>query len=446
MHDRAVNYKEAIISILLGLPDGITYLVFGFGAGDILASQLGASGWAHSLIVHAVALGAALGVAFFAINNVSREYSSVFKATLGDCYDKNHPHVRKVLRLLCLIIALFSAIPFAGMAMTASTKLQLGGALSILLVVSNAIARTAMNDYALTHILTHVFNRALLWVRTLSKQDAATRVRIRYLQALLNFEDKARSCSHAEIMALRRKLFKNPLFLTAANPRDNGASNAGQRYPLIGLLGFAAGAFTGTYIYGFAVKATTFMLGMLGIHSVHAIHFIALCGVIPTSFLWGNETMITLTAIYKFITRSLSRLKQKQFFWYNNEAQPLRYNRLIKVLLITFFAAAGAFSEVKMAYTAVNGYAFSRSDFLQHYANFIIFFAPLAFASIYSVCVVELVDKMYALIAQRRFFGHVYTLQNEVIDFSGYSATFVLEISDAELLKLADASVNCHHD
>ena len=82
MQERTVHYKEAIVSFFLGLPDGITYYFYGLAAGYGLAKyllHLDPSSFLFIVVKYLIGCGAALGVAFFAINNVSREYGNVFK-------------------------------------------------------------------------------------------------------------------------------------------------------------------------------------------------------------------------------------------------------------------------------------------------------------------------------------------------------------------------------
>jgi hypothetical protein len=438
MHERTVHYKEALISVFLGLPDGITYLVFGFIAGEYLAAHLGLHGIAFNIVVYIIAIGAALGVAFFAVNNVSREYSSVFKKTMGDSYARNSRWLRILLRVICVMIALLSAIPFAGMAMTAADKLHLSSMLCLILVLSNAIARTAMNDYALTHILTGLFNRVYLFFNERVVKNKTASIRREYLSALRDFLTRLNTMPHAQLMTIRRKLFKNPLVILSEFKQSDGAGERSVPYfSLVGFIGFIAGAFTATYIYAFALTASSTMLLVFGMHNLYLSHLIALCGVIPTCFLWGNETMIALSSIFKYLYKLFDS-------WFNHDIQPkpkpvspIRYKLLVKLTLILFFAAAGAFSEIKMAFYTIHfGSASTANPWLFYYYSILFVCTPIAFASIYSVCVVELVDKVYSMIAQRKYVGHVFTLRSEISYFSSYAKQFILQIDDDALLHL----------
>lgn len=433
IHDRTVNYKEAIVSILLGLPDGITYLFFGLLAGKNLAVIIGlhSGGVFFNLLHYFVGIGAAMGVAFFAINNVSREYGSIFKKKLSDDYKKNNPRFRLFLRCSCFVIAFFSAIPFAGMAMTAAS--QFSTLFFFILVISNALARMSMNDYALTHVLGSAYDRLYLFALRCShrknpSQARCYKTRQSYLRTLEHFLANLNNYTHAQLMTYRRQFYKNPLSLLDLNLADYSKNEAEKKTSIIiSLLGFSAGALTATYLYQYAVVA----LVKMHLHSHVLVNALALCAIVPTCFLWGNETQITMNAAYRYVEK-----KCCQFFGRarrtGNPRFPIKHDVSVKVLLLLFFALAGAYSETLMVYRT---FSFSTSGL---YHRILLIVAPLALLPIYSVCVVELVDKLYSLISRKLYLGHVSTLRSELTYYCQNARQFICRISEDDLQRLIE--------
>jgi len=439
MHQRTVHYKEAILSILLGLPDGITYLIFGLSAGDILAYHFHLQGLAFSLVRYFVGIGAALGVAFFAINNVSREYTNIFKKTLSDGYRKNCAFARNFIRIASVFIALLSAIPFAGMAIRAAHMIGIsaqgaetaGVFFFYLLVVSNALARFCMNDYALSHVLGDLFDRLRYFYNKHFSKHSMVQFRADYIDKLQRLSDEKETLTHAKLMTIRRKLFKNPLnLITVFDPSERRKTESEPTWLWVSLLGFFAGAYTATYLFSFAVDSSKMILLFFNIHNSHLVHLLALFGIIPTCFLWGNETLIALTAIFKYLYTYFKRGKilSKQHV----SAHWLVYQKRTKILLLVFFAAAGAYSETLMSYHTL------RFPFDGVYSFLLFVFTPIAFISIYSVCVIELVDKIFAMFAQRFYFGHVTTLRSEINYFSEHAKQFIYRVHDDDLQELLE--------
>ena len=144
MIPKKMTIKEAIISIVLGIPDGVTYSYFGFMSGIFLAQQLGftSAGSIH-FFEYCVGLLAAVGVACFAINNVSREYRKL---------QQPRNRLNPALRIPLFLVALLSVIPFTGMALEAGSHFF--KVFFVLLVISNTLARFCMNDFALVEVFT----------------------------------------------------------------------------------------------------------------------------------------------------------------------------------------------------------------------------------------------------------------------------------------------------
>ena len=80
---------------------------------------------------------------------------------------------------------------------------------------------------------------------------------------------------------------------------------------IISLLGFSAGALTATYLYQYAVVA----LVKMHLHSHVLVNVLALCAIVPTCFLWGNETQITMNAAYRYVEKMLSVFWQGSSYW-----------------------------------------------------------------------------------------------------------------------------------
>ena len=232
-------------------------------------------------------------------------------------------------------------------------------------------------------------------------------------------------------MTIRRLLFKNPLNLLTLFPAEKKDSFSKQpNWWWVSLMGFFAGAYTATYLYGFALDSSRMILLFFNVNNTHMVHLLALFGVIPTCFLWGNETLIALTAIFRYLysvfdsPRGIRRASVS--------AGWLTYQKWTKIALLVFFAAAGAYSETLMSYHTLT------SPFSNTYSFFLFIFTPIAFISIYSVCVVELVDKVFAMVAQRFYFGHVATLRSEINYFADHAKDFIFQVHDDELRDLLE--------
>lgn len=393
---------EALIALPLGIPDGVTYGHFGLLAGLVVANFIGVSGIPAVGVEYFVGLSAALGVAFFAINNVSREFRNwqrvglqlrnwhrhVLRKRTNPEADANkvfinHPTARMLLRFLALFIAIMSAIPFAGMALNAT--LSMSHLVAVLVITTNSLARIAMNDYALANLINKMFNE---WV---------------------NRGDAQRKKLLARCDAFKRQIYRLPLtdHLFASPPADFAKDIMARietTEPLVvkktplrralrvfsQLLGFVAGAFTATYIFGFARDAVK----TFGIHSFAVANTVAVIGVIPTAALWGDDTMTIFKRFY---------LKVRS--WFISDAKPTvqavtptrlpAFRRILKVVLFLSLAVCGAFSESKMAFD------FAATEPAGFYTFWLKVFAPWAFLAIYGISVLELTDKIISLVDKR---------------------------------------------
>ena len=351
----SVSAKEMVISLLLGIPDGVTYFYFGLLAGSALAGYLGLSGWFAFFLQYVVGLGAALGVAFFAVNNVSREYRNVFFSQAPICCERGYLRWRQRIRTLCVIVAVLSVIPFTGMAMNAGSHFS-SPFLLLLLVISNTFARFCMNDFALSHTLIQWCDYFFHLVE--KKRGRFFRLSNRRLWWLI-FQDKwFKTMSYTGIEWL----------LT-----------------LVSLLGVVAGAFTATYLYRFAFEAAMAVTGLLGLHSLLLGRCLAMAGVIPTAFLWANDAR---TALVYVVTEIANRVSVGRRSLGGSWSDWLLYGGLFLLLAVT-----GAFSETRMAYHAV-------ASLHGWYPTLLMLLTPIAFAGIYGVSVIELTNKFIQWVRQ----------------------------------------------
>lgn len=335
---------EAILSVPLGAFDGVTYGHFGVLAGMAFARLMGVeSGAGFEFFKYLIGMSAALGVGFFAINNVSREFRSYTSPTVPRKY-RDHHIFRTAIRIFAVIVAVVSAVPFAGMAMTAGNSFPLAAYWT--LVVGNTIARVLMNDYALYNLLSKLFD---MWVvlQTPTK-------RMKLLQIENNYREES---------GLGEK-----------------SHDYGNLIKILGIIGFVAGAYTATYLYGFAEHA----VDQLGIHSKLAEKILGCAAVFPTAALWGDDACTCFMYITKkIINKFTGEYKEFQI----PTAHPFMRDTLQVVALI-LLAGAGAYSESRMAYE----FAATASGF---YPMLLKIFVPIAFIGIYGVSTSELVKKAF---------------------------------------------------
>ena len=335
---------EAILSIPLGSFDGITYGHFGLLAGMAFSRLMGIeSGVGFQFFKYLIGMSAAIGVGFFAINNVSREFRSYTSPTVPRKY-RDHHNIRSGIRLFAVVVAVLSAIPFAGMAMTAGDSFPLIAYWT--LVVGNTIARVLMNDYALYNLISKLFN---MWVvfKSPNKQ-------IKLLQIENDYREAA-----------------------GLGEKQHSYNNL---IKTVGVIGFIAGAYTATYLYGFAEHA----VDQIGIHSRLAEQILGGIAVFPTAALWGDDACTCFKYIAKKIINKLTG-EYKEFLI--PTAHPFMRD-VFQVIALILLAGAGSYSESRMAYE----FAATSTGF---YPMLLKIFTPIAFIGIYGVSTGELVKKAF---------------------------------------------------
>ncbi|OGT55094.1 MAG: hypothetical protein A3F17_03075 [Gammaproteobacteria bacterium RIFCSPHIGHO2_12_FULL_41_15] len=393
---------EALIAVPLGIPDGITYGHFGLIAGLIVGADIGVAGSWSTFIEYFVGLSAALGVTFFAINNVSREFrnwqrtgqqlqnwsdSIIPKKKYG--YKKinsvmiNFPATRIGLRFTALFIAFISAIPFSGMSLNATVGFSRVAA--FIVITANSIARCMMNDYALSNLINKIFN------------------------GYINRHNQHKQVLLARIDAFKRKIYKlsddDPLLYAPNAEFSKRILTRIEMTPPLQIpqtlsrkimriasqtLGFIAGAFTATYIFGFARDA----VHALGIHSSILVNAIAIAGVLPTAALWGDDTMTIFKRVFQVIYSKIVPDARKTVMPVTPTEYPV-LRRWLKLILFLSLAVCGTFSETKMAFD------FSFAEPQSWYTHLLRLFSPFAFIAIYGISVLELTDKAVSLIDKR---------------------------------------------
>ena len=412
------------ISLLLGIPDGVTYGHFGLLCGAMIAVKLGLGGAFGTAFGWVFGLGAAIGVACFAMNNVSREYRLVFGAGRADTGSVSCQRGRTALRFFCFVVALVSVIPFMGMAMVAASTFSAG--FFILLVVSNTLARFCMNDYALNHVFSKVFDRIYLGFLVFRNSD--DRRRAKMLMQLRSFGSGFKCMSEQELKQCLANIERNPmLLLSSVHLMESKKNAASFLSDVLSVCGFFAGAYTATYLYWFSLKASLHILALIHIHSLALASTMAVFGVVPTALLWGTDTASAITVVYRKVGRWLRNHRM-----HRSLISPLyRYEQGCVVLGLVFFALTGAISETYMTHL-----------FLSHqygwYALGMAIFAPIAFWGVYTVGVVQVINKAFSFISSICYPHHSATAYQHLLSATRKASIFLKRMAQVDVDLLYD--------
>jgi len=303
---------------------------------------------------------------------------------------------------------------------------EFGYAFFLLLVVSNTVARFCMNDYALGHVLNHVFDKSYLFMLALRRRDVGGRLKM--LSHLKLIDARFNDMPEDELQQFLLEIERNPILLFRMSDCAEWSKRTNSVVAdVLAVFAFIAGAYTATYLYWFSLQASSHILAGFHLHSHAMAVVLAVSGVVPTAFLWGSDTAKAVSVIYKKASEYFQG-KQKPACLHS---PLLRYKSAACLFGLILLAFTGAVSETHMANVFLSGQQ-------NVYVTLMSFFAPIAFLGIYSVGVVQVIEKAFAYLDSIWYPTHPATAYQNLLEGSQQAGTFVQRIRemDVEMLYL----------